>query len=89
VRDRLSAGPAVVVVGSGAGGKAMLVAATTTAAVERGITAPAVLEPAARSIGGGAGGKAILANAGGKDAAKVPEALGGVQARVRELLDRR
>ncbi|HEY6680360.1 MAG TPA: alanine--tRNA ligase-related protein, partial [Actinomycetota bacterium] len=89
VRDRLSAGPAVVVVGSGAGGKAMLVAATTTAAVERGITAPAVLEPAARSIGGGAGGKDILANAGGKDAAKVPEALGGVQARVRELLGRR
>jgi len=89
VRDRLSAGPAVVVVGSGADGKAMLVAATTTAAVERGITAPAVLEPAARSIGGGAGGKDILANAGGKDAAKVPQALGGIPARVRELLDRR
>jgi alanyl-tRNA synthetase len=89
VRDRLSAGPAVVVVGSGADGKAMLVAATTTAAVERGITAPAVLEAAARSIGGGAGGKDILANAGGKDAAKVPEALGGIPARVRELLDRR
>jgi alanyl-tRNA synthetase len=89
VRDRLSAGPAVVVVGSGADGKAMLVAATTSAAVERGITAPAVLEPAARSIGGGAGGKDILANAGGKDAAKVPEALGGIAARVRELLDRR
>jgi alanyl-tRNA synthetase len=89
VRDRLSAGPAVVVVGSGAGGKAMLVAATTTAAVERGITAPAVLEAAARSIGGGAGGKDILANAGGKDAAKVPEALGGIPARVRELLDGR
>jgi alanyl-tRNA synthetase len=89
VRDRLSAGPAVVVVGSGADGKAMLVAATTTAAVERGITAPAVLEPAARSIGGGAGGKDILANAGGKDAAKVPEALDGIPARVRELLDPR
>jgi alanyl-tRNA synthetase len=89
VRDRLSAEPAVVVVGSGADGKAMLVAATTTAAVERGITAPAVLESAARSIGGGAGGKDILANAGGKDAAKVPEALGGIPARVRELLDRR
>jgi alanyl-tRNA synthetase len=67
----------------------MLVAATTTAAVERGITAPGVLEAAARSIGGGAGGKDILANAGGKDAAKVPEALDGIPARVRELLDRR
>jgi len=89
VRDRLSAGPAVVVVGSGADGKAMLVAAATAAAVDRGITAPALLEPAARSIGGGAGGKDLLANAGGKDAAKVPEALGLIPSRVRELLDAR
>ena len=46
----------------------------------------ALLEPAARSIGGGAGGKDILANAGGTDAEKVPEALGGIPSRVRELL---
>ena len=86
VRDRLSAGPAVVVVGSAEGGKPMLVAAATGPAVERGITAPRLLETAARVIGGGAGGKDILANAGGKDASKVPEALGGIPARLRELL---
>jgi alanyl-tRNA synthetase len=86
VRDRLSAGPAVVVVGNGQDGKAMLVAAATPTAVERGVTAPAVLEIAAKVIGGGAGGKDLVANAGGKDPSKVSDALGGIPARLRELL---
>jgi alanyl-tRNA synthetase len=86
VRDKLGAGPAAVVVGNGDGGKAMLVAAVTGPAVERGVTAPALLEHAATTIGGGAGGKDILANAGGRDAEAVPDALGGVPARLRELL---
>jgi alanyl-tRNA synthetase len=86
VRDKLSAGPAVVVVGNAEGGKPMLVAASTAQAIERGVTAPKLLETAATAIGGGAGGKDILANAGGKDATKIPEALGGIPARLRELL---
>jgi alanyl-tRNA synthetase len=77
----------VVVIGNGDDGKAMLVAAATAGAVERGVTAPALLHAAARMIGGGAGGKDILANAGGKDPAKVPDALGGIPARLRELLE--
>jgi alanyl-tRNA synthetase len=85
-RDRLSARPAVVVVGNGDDGKAMLVAAATPAAIERGVTAPAILQTAAKVIGGGAGGKDLVANAGGKDPSKVPEALGGIPARLRELL---
>src|SRR5262249_43507602 len=40
VRDRLQERAAVVVVGNGEGGKAMLVAAATPGAVERGVTAP-------------------------------------------------
>ncbi|HEY6568060.1 MAG TPA: DHHA1 domain-containing protein, partial [Actinomycetota bacterium] len=86
VRDRLSGGPAVVVVGNGDGGKAMIVAAVSPPAVELGVTAPAVLEIAAGVIGGGAGGKDILANAGGKHADRVDEALGGIPARLQELL---
>ena len=86
VRDRLSGRPAVVVVGNGDDGKAMLVAAATPAAIERGVTAPAILETAAAVIRGGAGGKDLVANAGGKDASKVPDALGGIPARLRELL---
>jgi alanyl-tRNA synthetase len=87
VRDRLSSRPAVVVIGNGDDGKAMLVAAATARAVERGVTAPALLQTAARVIGGGAGGKDILANAGGRDPAKVPDALGGISARLRQLLE--
>jgi alanyl-tRNA synthetase len=86
VRDRLDSVPAVVVVGSGAGGRAQLVAAATRPAIDRGLTAPKVLEDAARVIGGGAGGKDILANAGGPNGEAVPQALGGIPARLRELL---
>ena len=86
VRDRFGDRPAAVVVGNGEGGKAMIVAACTGAAVTRGVTAPALLETAAKAIGGGAGGKDILANAGGKDADAVPGALGAIPARLTELL---
>jgi len=86
VRDKLAAQPAAVVLGNAEGGKPMLVAACTPGAIERGVAAPALLATAAAVIGGGAGGKDILANAGGKDAAKLPEALAGVPARLRELL---
>jgi alanyl-tRNA synthetase len=86
VRDRFQDRPAAVVLGNAEGGKPMLVAACTAGAVERGVGAPELLRPGAALLGGGAGGKDILANAGGKDASKLVEALGGVPARVRELL---
>jgi alanyl-tRNA synthetase len=89
VRDKLSAGPAVVVIGNAEGGKPLLVAAATGDAVERGVTAPALLERAADVIGGGAGGKDVLANAGGRHADRLGEALDGIASRVRELLDAR
>jgi alanyl-tRNA synthetase len=87
LRSRLEGrGPAAVVVGNGEGGKAMLVAAVTSAAIERGITAPELLRHAGKVIGGGAGGKDNLANAGGKEAGAVGDALGGIPARITELL---
>jgi alanyl-tRNA synthetase len=86
LRSRLEGrGAAAVVVGNGEGGKAMLVAAVTAPAIERGITAPALLSAAAPTIGGGAGGKDNLANAGGRHADQVPAALGGIPARLAEL----
>ncbi len=86
VRDKLASQPAAVVLGNAEGGKAQLVAACTGPAVARGVTAPALLETAARQIGGGAGGKDILANAGGKHPEGVPEALGGIPGRLAELV---
>jgi alanyl-tRNA synthetase len=89
VRDRLQGRPAAVVLGGGADGKAQLVAASTSEAVARGVTAPELLREAAGVIGGGAGGKDILAMAGGRDVSAISQALGGIPARARELLSAR
>jgi alanyl-tRNA synthetase len=77
---------AAVVLGSDADGKALLVAACSPNLVGRGVTAPALLEPAAKAIGGGAGGKPILGFAGGPRGAAVADAIGAIPARLEELL---
>jgi alanyl-tRNA synthetase len=88
LRTRLEkAGAGAVVLGNADGGKALLVGASTALLVERGVTAPFLLEVAAKQIGGGAGGKPILGFAGGPNAGAVSDALGGIPARLAELLD--
>ncbi len=67
-------------------GKALIVAASSKRLVERGVTAPALLEVAAKQIGGGAGGKPIMGFAGGPNGAAVKEAVAGIPARLAELL---
>ncbi|MDQ4107718.1 MAG: alanine--tRNA ligase [Actinomycetota bacterium] len=89
VRDRLQGRPAAVVLGGGSDGKAQLVAASTSEAVAKGVTAPELLREAASIIGGGAGGKDILAMAGGRDASAISQALGGIPAQARKLLSAR
>jgi len=87
LRSRLERdGPGAAVLANADGGRALLVAACTGGLVQRGVRAPALLEPAAKAIGGGAGGKDILAFAGGKDAAALEQALGTIPARLEELL---
>jgi alanyl-tRNA synthetase len=81
-----SEGGAAVVLGSTAGGKALVVAACSKSLVARGVSAPLLLEHAAKAIGGGAGGKPILGFAGGRDATAVRGALGAIPARLSELL---
>jgi alanyl-tRNA synthetase len=86
LRRRLE-GMAAVVLGATADGKALLVASVTTELVERGITAPALVEQAARTIGGGGGGrKPELAFAGGSRADALPEALASIPGRLAALL---
>ncbi|HEX7246511.1 MAG TPA: alanine--tRNA ligase [Actinomycetota bacterium] len=77
---------AAVVLGSAAGGKALLVAACSKPLADRGVTAPALLEQAASAIGGGAGGKPGLGFAGGKKAEAVLPAVESIPARLQELL---
>jgi len=43
--------------------------------VARGVHAGDIISQVARVVGGGGGGKAAMAQAGGKDASKVDEAL--------------
>jgi alanyl-tRNA synthetase len=87
LRSRLEKqGPGAAVLGSGDGGKALLVASCTAPLVARGVTAPKLLERAATIIGGGGGGKPILGFAGGPRGDAVGEALGGIPARLTELL---
>jgi alanyl-tRNA synthetase len=87
LRGRLeSSGPAAAVLGNSDGARALLVAVCTAPLVERGVTAQALLELAAKQIGGGAGGKPILGFAGGRNGAALPQALGGIPARLAELL---
>jgi alanyl-tRNA synthetase len=79
-------GGAAVVLGTGRGGKALLVAASSKALQARGVTAPELLQPAAAIVGGGAGGKAGLAFSGGPKGDGFSAALEAIEPRLRELL---
>jgi alanyl-tRNA synthetase len=76
-------GPAIVVLASGADGKAGVVAAVSKELVGRGVSAQAIAKGAAEAIGGRAGGKDDLATGGGNRPEGVAEAvrLGGQAAR--------
>jgi len=77
---------AAVVLGTGQGGKALLVAASTKNLIARGVTAPALLEPARKIVRGGAGGKPNLAFSGGPKGEAFHEAIDAVEPRLKELL---
>jgi alanyl-tRNA synthetase len=79
-------GGGAAVLGSAASGRALIVAACSSSLVARGVTAPALLAPAATTIGGGAGGKPTLGTAGGSKGEAVDDALGLIPARLEELL---
>ena len=87
VRERMERdGHGAAVFGAADGDRALLVAACTGELVNRGVTAPSLLEAAAKQIGGGAGGKPHLAFAGGGKALALSEALSGIPDRLASLL---
>jgi alanyl-tRNA synthetase len=77
-------GDAAVALGGADGGKVALVVLVSKGAVERGLSAAAVVREAAPIVGGGGGGRDDMAQAGGKDASKLEEAL----ARARGALEK-
>jgi alanyl-tRNA synthetase len=83
LRSKLKSG--VVVLGSASDGKVTLLTAVTKDLLDR-IQANTLISKLAPIVGGKGGGKPDLAQAGGKDADKLDEALGRAAGAVRELL---
>jgi alanyl-tRNA synthetase len=75
LRDRLPSG--VIVLGSAVDGKVNLVAAVSKDLTKR-FPAGRLVQEIAKMVGGGGGGRPDLAQAGGKDASKLDEALAAV-----------
>jgi alanyl-tRNA synthetase len=73
LRSKLGTG--VVVLASAFGGKVSFVAMASKDAVGRGAHCGNIVREAAKAAGGGGGGRPDMAQAGGKDAGKIDEAL--------------
>ncbi len=77
LRDRL--GSAVVALGAVMDGRPLLVVTVSPDLQARGLHAGKIAGEAARRMGGGGGGRPHMAQAGGKDVARLPEALQAVR----------
>ncbi|MHB0876071.1 MAG: alanine--tRNA ligase [Anaerolineae bacterium] len=82
LREKLHTG--VIVLGAVINDKPALVASVTKDVVERGVNASKLIKEVAKVVGGSGGGRDTMAQAGGRDAGRLGEALGGV----RELVER-
>jgi alanyl-tRNA synthetase len=74
IRSRMQE-PGACVIASENEGKALLMAAGTLEAVEKGFDAGALIKAMGPAVGGGGGGKPQMAQAGGKNPAGIPDAL--------------
>ncbi len=83
-RDRL--GSAVVVLGTVSDDKPLLIATVTDDLTKRGLHAGNLVKGIAPVVGGGGGGKPTMAQAGGKDASRLSEALAKVDGLVSEAV---
>lgn len=84
LRDKL--GKSVVVLASAKDGKVVFVAMASKDAVEQGAHSGKIIKEVAKIAGGGGGGKPETAQAGGKDAGKIEEALGSVYDIVKKMI---
>ena len=73
LKDKLGSG--IVVLGAAIADKPSLVVMVTQDLTTQGYDAVQIIRPIARIVGGGGGGRATMAQAGGKDAERLPEAI--------------
>ena len=81
-RIRQSLGDAAVVLGGAVEGKVALVGSFSEAAIGKGASAATVVREAAAIVGGGGGGRDSVAQAGGRDPAKLEQALSTARAAI-------
>ena len=79
-------GSSVIVLAAILEGKPVLVAAVTPDLVEKGLHAGKLVGQLARVVGGGGGGRPTMAQAGGRDASKLQQAIDLVRPQVEEAL---
>jgi alanyl-tRNA synthetase len=86
--DRLknSLGDAAIVLGAITDGKVSLIASVAPSLVERGVKAGELVKVAAKIVGGGGGGRDTMAQAGGRDPAKLDDALAAARAAIETTL---
>jgi alanyl-tRNA synthetase len=85
LRPKIPSG--VIVLGSASEGKASFVAAVSDDHVAAGIHAGQLIGAIAKIAGGGGGGQPGKAQAGGKDPAKVPEAIAATKDLIRRMIE--
>jgi alanyl-tRNA synthetase len=83
-RDRRKSG--VVALGTVVNNRPQLIVAVTEDLTKRGLHAGKLIKAVASVVGGGGGGRPTMAQAGGKDASKLDDALAGVPDLVRGAL---
>lgn len=84
VRDRFDAG--VVLLAAEKDGKLLFVAMATSAAIAKGIHSGNIIREVAKAAGGGGGGRPDMAQAGGRDAVKLPDALAAARSTIKTQL---
>ncbi|MGE0755704.1 MAG: alanine--tRNA ligase [Pirellulaceae bacterium] len=83
---RKSSSTAILLAAATGDDKVTLVAGLSRDLVERGLSAGNWVRDAAAIVGGSGGGKADMAQAGGKDPAKLPEAVRAARDQIRQAL---
>ncbi|MCA9979665.1 MAG: alanine--tRNA ligase, partial [Anaerolineales bacterium] len=84
-RDKVQSG--VGVLGTANDGRPIVIAMVTDDLVKRGVHAGNLVRDVAKMIGGGGGGRPNLAQAGGKDANRLPEAIAAVPGLVEKMVN--
>jgi alanyl-tRNA synthetase len=88
--DRLKGklGDAAIVLASAGEDRVELIASVAPSLVARGVRAGEIVKVAAAAVGGGGGGRDTFARAGGRDAARLPDAIEAAREAIEAVLSR-